>query len=86
MPHATVTSKGQVTIPKPVRDHLKVEAGDRVSFVVQPDGTVVVRPIVRDVRELAGVLHRPGAAAVSVESMRRGVAARMRAKYGRPRP
>ena len=85
MPEATVTSKGQVTIPKPVRDHLKVDAGDRLSFVVQADGTVVVRPIVRDVRELAGVLHRPGTAPVSVESMPDGVAARMRAKYGRRR-
>lgn len=83
MPDATLTSKGQVTIPKPVRDHLKVDAGDRLSFVVQPDGSVVVRPIVRDLRELAGLLHRPGRRPVPVEAMRRGVAARMRAKYGR---
>lgn len=83
MPDATLTSKGQITIPKPVRDHLKIEAGDRLSFVMQADGSVVVRPIVRDLRELAGFLHRPGRRPVSVEAMRRGVAGRMRAKYDR---
>ena len=66
MPVATVTTKGQVTLPKPVRDHLKIETGDRLSFVVQPDGSVVVRPIVRDVRELAGLLHRPGKGVAAV--------------------
>jgi len=86
MPDATLTSKGQVTIPKPVRDHLKVDAGDRLSFTVQPDGSVVIRPIVRHVRELAGVLHRPGRPAVTVDAMRRAVAARMRRRAGRSRP
>jgi antitoxin PrlF len=85
MPEATLTSKGQITIPKPVRDHLKVDTGDRLSFVVQPDGSVVVRPIIRHLRELAGLLHRPGRRAVSVEAMRRGIAKRMRAKHRRPR-
>lgn len=85
MPDATLTSKGQVTIPKPVRDHLKVAAGDRLSFVVQPDGSVVVQPIVRDLRDLAGFLHRPGRRPVSVEAMRKGVAARLREKYPRAR-
>jgi AbrB family looped-hinge helix DNA binding protein len=39
----TVTSKGQVTIPKPVRDMLGITAGTEVEFEVAPDGRVVLR-------------------------------------------
>lgn len=38
-----VTVKGQVTIPKPVRDHLGLAPGDRVEFEVDPDGAVQIR-------------------------------------------
>lgn len=38
----TVTSKGQVTIPKPVRDRLGIEPGSRVEFELAPDGRVVL--------------------------------------------
>jgi AbrB family looped-hinge helix DNA binding protein len=85
MPTATLTTKGQVTIPKAVREHLGVDTGDRLSFVVQEDGTVLVRPIARHVRELGGLLHRPGRRAVSIDAMERGIATRMRAKFGRRR-
>lgn len=40
-----VTSKGQVTIPKPVRDHLGVTAGSAVDFVLMADGRVVVTKV-----------------------------------------
>ena len=60
MPTATLTTKGQVTIPKEVRRHLGVDTGDRLSFVVQDDGTVLVEPITRHVRELGGILQRSG--------------------------
>lgn len=85
MPSATVTSKGQVTIPKEVRDHLGLQSGDRLSFTVQDDGTVVVKPLTRDVRELGGLLHRPPKRPVSIRQMDEGIAARMRARFGRRR-
>ena len=85
VPTATLTSKGQITIPKAVRDLLGVDAGDRLSFVVQEDGSVVVRPIASDVRDLAGLLHRSGRRARSVQGMDRAVARRMRSKFGRRR-
>ena len=53
MPTATSTTKGPVTIPKEVREHLGIDTGDRLSFVVQEDGTVMVKPLTRHVRELA---------------------------------
>lgn len=85
MPTATLTTKGQITIPKEVREHLGVDTGDRVSFVVQDDGTVIVTPIMRHVRELGGLLHRPGRRPVSIDQMDAGIAGRMRAKFGRGR-
>jgi AbrB family looped-hinge helix DNA binding protein len=85
MPTATLTTKGQVTIPKEVRDHLGVDTGDRLSFVVQEDGTVLVSPITRHVRELAGLLRRPRRRPISIREMDEGIASRMRAKFGRRR-
>jgi antitoxin PrlF len=38
----TVTSKGQVTIPKPIRDHLGICPGSRVAFRRAPDGSIVI--------------------------------------------
>ena len=85
MPTATLTTKGQITIPKEVREHLGVDTGDRLSFAVQEDGTVIVRPITRHVRELGGLLHRPRQRAVSINEMDEGIARRMHTKFGRRR-
>ena len=38
----TVTSKGQVTIPKPVRDHLGIAPGSQVEFRRATDGSIVI--------------------------------------------
>ena len=56
MSTATVTSKGQVTIPKDVRDALNLKRGTELSFVVQPDGSVLVRPKTRSLRDMMGML------------------------------
>lgn len=69
MPTATVTSKGQITLPKAVRDVLRVNTGDQVDFVISENGEVTVRPLTVDITELRGMLKRPGQRAVSVEEM-----------------
>jgi antitoxin PrlF len=69
MPSATITSKGQLTLPKAIRDRLRLGAGDRVDFIVKGDGTVVLQPATVDVRELKGLLHRKGLTPLSVEEM-----------------
>ena len=69
MPSATLTSKGQVTIPRPIRQALKVSVGDRLDFVLEAGGRVVVRPAVRDVAELKGLLRRNERKPVSLEEM-----------------
>ena len=56
MPSATITSKGQITIPKAVRDELGLREGDRVAFRVASDGRVVVEPETIDLLDLEGIL------------------------------
>ena len=41
---SAITSKGQATIPKAIRDHLQLKPGDRVKFFIHPNGTVVLLP------------------------------------------
>jgi antitoxin PrlF len=41
---SAITIKGQATIPKPIREHLGLQPGDRVKFFVHPDGSVVLLP------------------------------------------
>jgi antitoxin PrlF len=57
MPSSTLTSKGQITIPKAVREELGLRVGDRVAFRVLEDGTVVVESETIDLLSLAGMLE-----------------------------
>jgi len=56
---AAITAKGQTTIPKSIRQHLGLKAGDKVKFFLHPDGTVVLLPKV-PVSSLFGILPRQG--------------------------
>jgi AbrB family looped-hinge helix DNA binding protein len=68
---ATLTSKGQTTIPKPIRDSLDMKAGDRMTFTLMPDGVVLMRVKNRRVAELAGLLHKKGRKTVPIERLSR---------------
>lgn len=65
----TMTSKGQVTVPREIRDRLGLVPGDKMAFALLSDGTVVMRPKTRRLAELAGSLTRPGQPRVAVEDM-----------------
>ena len=69
MHEATMTSKGQTTIPKDIRDGLGIKPGDRITFTQMSDGTVIMRAKTKTLAEMAGVLHKEGMAPVSVEQM-----------------
>jgi AbrB family looped-hinge helix DNA binding protein len=71
---ATLTTNGQITIPKEIREHLKLRAGQFVRFQIRADGLVVIRPRNRDVRELKGILLPKGRKPVSLEHMNKAVA------------
>ncbi|MDE2653054.1 MAG: AbrB/MazE/SpoVT family DNA-binding domain-containing protein [Gemmatimonadota bacterium] len=71
MLESAVTKKGQTTLPKPVRDTLSVQAGDRVRYIVL-DGEVRILPV-RPIRRLFGALQHDGPP-VTVEEMKRAAA------------
>jgi len=73
---ATITSKGQITIPIQVRTALGVDTGDRIEFVEIEKGQFVIVPINRSVRELKGMLRVKGRKPVSIEEMNRAIARR----------
>ena len=75
---ATVTSKGQITIPKAVRDSLHLHTGDRIAFIVQDEAEAVMKPMTKSVDEVFGCLHSPGQSPQTVEDMKAAVAKRMR--------
>jgi antitoxin PrlF len=76
MAAATLTSKGQVTIPARVRDALGLEAGDRVEFVEQRKGQFAIVAATRSVQELKGMFQGKRNKPVSVEEMNAAIARR----------
>ena len=70
---SAVTIKGQATIPKPIREHLRLKPGDRVKFFIHPDGTVVLLPKL-PASALRGML-RPRRRGVTLDDMTEAVAA-----------
>ena len=68
MTTATLTSKGQITIPLTVRRKLGLDAGDRIEFVELASGEFALKPATEDVRSLKGMIRRP-ARAVPISAM-----------------
>lgn len=66
---AVVTSKGQLTLPKSIRERLGLSAGSRLDFEVDAQGWLVARPVTNTALGLAGLLRRPGQKSMSVEAM-----------------
>ena len=58
MPTATLTSKGQITIPAQVRKALGLDAGDKIDFIETEDGQFVLRPRTASIRDLEGCVPR----------------------------
>ena len=68
---ATLTSKGQTTIPKEIRDELGMKPGDKMTFTLMPDATVVMRVKNKSISDLAGTLYTKGRKPVPVERLSR---------------
>jgi antitoxin PrlF len=77
MATATITSKGQVTIPKGIRDELLLHSGDQLDFSITPQGELLIKPMTRSVSDVFGRLHRAQQAPVSIETMNHAVYKRM---------
>ncbi len=69
MATSTLTSKGQITLPKQIRQRLNVAAGDRVDFIVEENGQVIVRPALSRLKQLRGMLRDRSRKPVRVDQM-----------------
>jgi AbrB family looped-hinge helix DNA binding protein len=70
---ATMTSKGQITFPKIIRDQLKLTTGDKFKFTVTEEGTLLIIPLTASVKKLKGMLPAPQTA-ISLEEMDSAIA------------
>ena len=84
MPIATVTSKGQITIPIEVRERLGLAAGSQVQFLPVADGTYEINVKTRSIREMAGMLRYDGPP-VTVDEMDAAIADAAIERYQRSR-
>ncbi len=73
MATATLTSKGQVTIPAQVRTSMGLDTGDRIEFVELSDGTFAIMAASHSVRDLKGLIRKP-AKAISIDDMNLAIA------------
>lgn len=69
MHQAALTSKGQITIPKLVRDSLALHAGDKIEFVLTNNNEVLLKPVTKKVDELFACLFRADRPAVDIAEM-----------------
>jgi antitoxin PrlF len=78
---ATITTKGQVTIPKEIRELLSLHSGDKIEFFVKPNGEATIRPMSSKVDDvfckLKNIMQKP----VSVEEMNQKIENRFKGKY-----
>lgn len=80
MTTATVSDKGQVTLPKPLRDQLGIRPGSRLEFVLGADGVLQLRVLASGSTALAGLLARPGEATRSLSEHEAAVTEVVRAR------
>lgn len=82
--HATLSSKGQITLPKEIRDRLGLDVGATLDFKLLPDDTITVRAIKPDARRVRGLLKSPHPEPLSVQAMDEGIEQHLRDRNGHP--
>ena len=78
---ATLTTKGQVTIPKEIRESLKLNTGDKIEIIITDKREAIIRPVSKKVDEIFCKLHKTGRKAVSLESMDDAIKNRIRDRF-----
>lgn len=81
---SAITSKGQLTIPKAIRNHLRLKPGDQVKFFVHPNGSVVLLPKL-PASALRGMLETPRHQPTTIAEMHDAVAAGANDGLSRPK-
>jgi antitoxin PrlF len=80
---STLTSKGQITLPKAIRDKLGLDAGSQLRFELLPDNTIQARAVQADARSVRGLLRSPLARTPGIDAEDAGIAAHLKARRTR---
>jgi len=81
MATATITTKGQITIPKAIRDSLMLSAGDKIEFVVIDKREALIRPVSKKVDEVFGLLRKRARKVISVEEMNKKIRQKLKEHF-----
>lgn len=81
---STLTSKGQITLPKAIRDKLGLDAGSQLRFELLPDNSIQARVVKADARSVRGLLRSPLAAALTPGVEDAAVGQYLLAKHAKP--
>lgn len=78
---ATLTTKGQVTIPKEIRESLKLHTGDKIEIIVTENREAIIRPVSKKVDDIFCKLHNPDRKTVTLEAIDDAIRNRMKDKF-----
>jgi len=78
---ATLTTKGQLTIPKKIRDSLKLHTGDKIEIVVTGNREAIIRPVSKKVDDIFCKLHNPDRKAVPLKAIDDAIRNRIKDKF-----
>ena len=82
MRRAKLTSKGQITVPKAIRDYLKLKTGDQLQFIIDKSGRVMLTAKTIAIKEIVGMFHyKATKKKTTIRDMDEAIAKRMRRKY-----
>jgi AbrB family looped-hinge helix DNA binding protein len=77
-----ITSKGQVTIPKNMRETLHLYSGDKVEFIKNKNNEIIIKPLTKKASEVSGIITKyKKTEAVSVGGLNQGIKNRLKKKY-----
>ena len=69
MTESTITTKGQTTVPQPIREALHSQPGTRLQWNLMPDGTIIVRAKNKSILDMAGMVKVPKGTKVAIKDM-----------------
>ena len=78
---ATLTTKGQITIPKEIRESLNLHTGDKINFLLQDDGIAIIKPVANKVDDIFCKLHKPNRKTKSIEAMNDAIKNKIHSKF-----
>lgn len=78
---ATLTTKGQVTIPREIRESLKLHTGDKIEIIMTEKREAIIKPASKKVDDIFCKLHMPGRKSSTIQEINDAIRNKMRDKF-----